>query len=686
MKPPKAKEQPPKPPAKNNFGIVCLALMLLTGVIYWQVHSFGFVNYDDTDYVSANPVVQRGLPLGNIRWAFTTGHASNWHPVTWLSHMMDCSLFGMRPGAHHGMNLIFHVANALLLFGLLKKFTGAFWRSAFVTALFALHPLHVESVAWISERKDVLSTFFLLLTLFAYSRYVNKTSASNYFLVLVLFALGLMAKPMLVTLPFVLLLLDFWPLKRTRKWPQLVLEKLPMFAMVIGSSIATYYAQKGYGAVQSVSQIPIADRFANAALSYLRYLEKTFWPRDLAIPYLNLGMPAWHVALAVILLVGISIAAFAFAKSRPWFFTGWFWYLGTLVPVIGIVQVGSQSMADRYTYIPLIGIFIVAAWGVAELTANIPYRKMILAGAAAIILAGCAVASWKQIQFWRNTETLFVRSTTVTKGNYFAHFNLGNYFRAQKRDEEAVAQYEAAVRAFPAYVGALNNLGNALAALGRTNEAAARFAEALKLSGGGDAMAHVNLGNSLQDAGKFDEAIAHYNEAIRANPNLVEAHNALAVALVRKEKIPEAIAEFEAALRINPNSADARRNLEITINKQSEAANDQGLQLAMAGKIPEALEQFREAVRINPKNASAHGNLGNALGALDKTEDAAKSFETSVTLNPSDSQTRFNFSIALSKLGRRDDAVAQLREALRLKPDFADARKLLDQTLKKSAP
>lgn len=684
MKPSKAKERPLEclpSPAPGQWPVY-VALAAATILLYWQVHSFEFVNYDDTDYVSANPTVQQGLSWKNIGWAFTTGHASNWHPVTWLSHMLDCALFGVKPGAHHLTNLFLHVANTLLLFGLLKKFTGAVWRSAFVAALFALHPLHVESVAWIAERKDVLSMLFFLLTLAAYFRYAKKPKPGSYVLVLVLFAVGLMAKPMLVTLPCVLLLLDFWPLKRARKWPTQVLEKLPMFAMVVGSSITTYFAQKGYGAVQSVSQIPVADRLANAALSYLRYLEKMLWPVDLAIPYIGLRLAAWHVALGAVFTCGISITALRLAKTRPYFLVGWSWYLGTLVPVIGFVQVGSQSMADRYTYIPLIGIFILLAWGINDLTRHWPNQKVILSTVAACVLLSCAVATWNQIQYWRNTEALFVHTTSVMKGNYFAHYNLGNRYFADGKMELAATQYEAAVRAKPGYANALNNLGNAFDRLGRTNEAAAAYEKALKLSGG-SVMARVNMANSLASSGKVDEAIRQYNEALRADPNSAEAHNGLGVAFANQKKFPEAISEFEAALKANPQFLDARRNLEITVKRKSEAANDRGLALAMGGKIADALPHFREAARINPQNASAYGNLGNALGVLDKTGEAAQAFETSVKLDPNDPQTRFNFSIALAKLGRRDDAIAQLREALRLKPDYAEAQKQLNALTQK---
>jgi len=459
---------------------VCFAIAAITAAVYWPVSKFGFVNYDDTAYVSENQTVKDGLTPDGIEWAFRTGFTGNWHPVTWLSLMLDCELFGANPGALHLVNLFFHIANSLLLLGLLKKLTGSFWQSAFVAALFALHPLHVESVAWISERKDVLSTFYLLLTLLAYSCYVKKTNAANYLLVLVLFALGLMSKPMLVTVPFVLLLLDFWPINRGGNLKRLVVEKIPMLVLVLVISAVTFFAQRDSGAVAEDSSI--VARFENAILSYGQYQVKTIWPQHLAIPYLfpeKFSSVAILVAGAVLML--ITKWAMVHAKRRPWFITGWLWYLVTLLPVIGLVQVGSQSMADRYTYIPLIGIFIVVAWGLKELVEARKNLRIVSILAAAASLAACAVVSSRQVTVWENTETLFGNTIVTTKNNYVAYFSLANELNKIGRFQDAVTNYEAALRIRADFPLAHNHLAIALVKLGRTNDAIAHLNEALRL-------------------------------------------------------------------------------------------------------------------------------------------------------------------------------------------------------------
>ena len=367
---------------------ICFSLVISILCIYWQVRHFSFVNYDDPQYVTANYAVQAGLAFENIRWAFTAVHANNWHPLTWLSHMLDCQIYGLDPGRHHLTNVLFHILNTLLLFLVFKKMTGALWKSAFVAALFALHPLHVESVVWVAERKDVLSTFFFMLTLWSYTRYVERTNLYNYLMVLLFFMLGLMTKPMLVTLPFVFLLLDYWPLQRfcfgssdsngqrSFYWG-LVWEKMPLFILSSASSVVTYLVQKSSGAVNSLAAIPFHVRIANALLSYVSYIEKMLWPEHLAVlyPYPNVILP-WKIVCAGLLLMMISVFIFRRLRSKPYLAVGWLWYLGTLVPVIGIVQVGAQAMADRYTYVPLIGIFFIAAWGGADLVTKWRFRKI----------------------------------------------------------------------------------------------------------------------------------------------------------------------------------------------------------------------------------------------------------------------------------------------------------------------
>ena len=407
---------------KHRDILVCLFLVMATLAVYWQVQNYDFVNFDDNDYVYDNRHVQDGLTLKSIIWAFTNIHASNWHPVTWLSHMMDYQLYGMNPGRHHLTNLLFHIANTLLLFLVFRKMTDSLWQSGFVAALFALHPLHVESVAWVSERKDVLSTFFWMLTMWSYIWYVEHPAVKRYILVVLFFALGLMSKPMLVTLPFVLLLLDFYPLNRFQSQQpkgsanaqqrsialRLILEKIPLFVLVAMSSAMTFYAQKHGKTVASLEVIPLKSRVANALVSYVSYIIKTIYPSKLAVLYPHPGiLPWWQIAGACLLLVTISFLAIRVVKQSPYFVVGWLWYLGTLVPVIGLVQVGIQSMADRYTYVPLIGIFIIIVWGIPELVAQWRYRKICLATLATVVLTILMAMTWKKVGYWKSSITLF---------------------------------------------------------------------------------------------------------------------------------------------------------------------------------------------------------------------------------------------------------------------------------------
>jgi protein O-mannosyl-transferase len=491
---------------KHRTILACLFLLVATFVVYYPVQNYDFVNYDDTDYVYKNRHVQDGLTWDSLPWALTTTHAGNWHPVTWVSHMLDCQFFGLKPGWHHLGNLIFHITNALLIFLILLSMTGDFWESSFVAGLFALHPLHVESVAWVAERKDVLSTLFFLLTIWSYIRWVKRPKTTWYLLVLFLLALGLMTKPMVVTLPFVLILIDYWPLKRLEIDPsdatriqiwqssqKLFLEKVPMFVLVALSSAATFYAQEHGGAVLSLDNLPLADRVGNAAVSYVNYIIKMIYPSQLAVlyPYPE-TLPWWQVTGALLLLVLTTFLAFKVVRKVPYFTVGWLWYVGTLVPVIGLLQVGSQSMADRYTYIPLIGIFIIIAWGIPELMSSLPGKKKWLVTAAAIVLSVLMALTQKQIQYWKNSITLFTHTLEVTSNNPISH----------------------------------NNLGNALFKKGQT-----------------------------------DDAIEHYLEALRIKPDYVDAHNNLAAAFFRKGNVELAIRHFKKAIQINPNYVDARNNL-----------------------------------------------------------------------------------------------------------------------------
>jgi len=457
---------------KHHDVLLCLFLVVLTLAVYRQVQNFDFVNFDDHMYITENRHVKEGLTLKSTIWAFTTIHAANWHPLTWLSHMLDCQFFGMNSGRHHLTNLFFHITNSLLLFFVFRKMTGSSWQSGFVAALFALHPLHVESVAWVSERKDVLSAFFWMLTMWSYVWYVEHPGINRYLLVLLFFILGLMAKPMLVTLPFVLLLLDFYPLSRFQFqqsddgnifqqrsiYLRLVLEKLPLFVLAAISSAVTLYAQKRGGAVMSLDVIPIKVRIANALVSYIKYIEKMIYPSELAVLYPFQGMlPWWEITGAGLLLVSISFLAIRVIKQSPYYAVGWLWYIGTLVPVIGLVQIGRQSMADRYTYIPLIGLFIVIAWGVPEIVAQWRHRKILLTIFATVLLSILMTVTWKHLRHWGNSITLFEHTLEVTSNNYLAHNNLGVALDIQGRTQEAIDHYLKALRIKPDYVEAHNN-------------------------------------------------------------------------------------------------------------------------------------------------------------------------------------------------------------------------------------
>jgi len=590
---------------------VSLALIAVNLIVYASVWHDDFVNYDDYQYVSENADVSGGLTWHGVAWAFTTGAAANWHPLTWLSHMLDVQLYGLNPGAHHLTNLLLHIANTLLLFGLLHRMTGALGRSAFVAGLFAVHPLHVESVAWVAERKDVLSTLFWMLTLWAYVAYVRKPRLRRYLVVLLFFALGLMAKPMLVTLPFVLLLLDFWPLGRmapgpnpagrwapSREWwatvVHLVWEKLPLLALSVASSIVTFVVQRRGGSVVSLDAIPLNLRLANALASYVAYIGKMLWPAHLAVlyPYAQ-SLPRWWIAGAFLGLIGTTVAVIWASRRHPYLPVGWLWYLGTLVPVIGLVQVGPQAMADRYTYIPLIGLFILVAWGVPDLLVRWRLRRIALPTAAGLVIAACAIAARGQVQYWESGTALWTHALEVTTGNYVAHTDLGVVLARQGRTDEAIREFREALRIKPGYADGHNKLGRALAEQGRLDEAIAHYTEALR-NDPASAEAHNNLGLALARQGKLDESTHEFLEALRIQPDSAEVHNNFGVVLAGQGRTDEAIHEFQEALRIKPDY---------------EAHYSLGIALAKQGRTDEAIHEFLEALRIKPDDQEARRSL-----------------------------------------------------------------------------
>jgi Flp pilus assembly protein TadD len=566
----------PKERGKTANWLTLLVALLLTAVtfgIYWPVVHHQFINFDDLGYIIQNPHVRAGFSWANVEWAFTSGYGSNWHPLTWLSHMLDCQLYSLNAGKHHLTNLLFHTANTVLLFLLLKRVTHTLWRSAFVAALFALHPMHVESVAWVAERKDMLSTFFFLLTLGAYHAYANsqvqssKSKVQNpksketiqshhssfwYCLALIFFALGLLSKPMLVTTPFVLLLLDFWPLCRFQPFEikNLVFEKLPFFALATTSSVVTYLVQEHGGAVAAISVLPLSQRIPNALLSYVAYLQKLFWPVDLANYYPpREAIPLWSSGGALLLLLVISGLTLLVIRKHPYVAMGWFWFLGTLVPVIGIVQVGLQSMADRYTYIPYIGLFIAITWGIwsffesqsekiarHERTANAPVGRskglhslssIGLTLAAFAVIASSCILTALQVHLWKDSETLYRHTLAVTGQNPITQGNLGTALLEMRRFDEAIDHFAEAVRLKPDYAEALNNWAFALALQGKPDEAVPKYRASLALKPK-NVRGHYTFGQALLLQGKHEEAIAEFTTALEVDPDFTPALNDLA--------------------------------------------------------------------------------------------------------------------------------------------------------------
>ncbi len=605
-------------------------LLIATLVVYAGVIEHEFVGLDDGAYVYENPHVLGGLTPEGVRWAFTTTHASNWHPLTWLSHMLDVELFGPEPGKQHGVNLLFHAVNTVFLFWILWRMTGAVWPSAAVAALFGLHPLHVESVAWVAERKDVLSTFFWLLTMWVYQRFVTSPGRGRYLLTLLAFALGLMAKPMLVTLPLVLLLLDYWPLGRPlSSWRRLLLEKLPFLALSGLSSVATVLAQGAGEAIITMQSAPLGLRVGNALVAYVSYMAKTLWPRELAVYYPHPGEISLAAAAgAGVLLAGITFAVLRAERRRSYLPVGWLWFVGTLVPVIGLVQVGEQAMADRYTYVPLIGLFLIVAWGARDWVLHWELPEWVVGAAGAIGLGALACQTFIQVGYWKNSETLFQHTLAVTRENSMAHTALANGLFHQDRWEEAVSHYQRALKIDPEY-----------------------------------ARAHYNLGVALARQGQPETSITHYAEAARLKPHHANYQVGYATALHRLGRVEEAIEHYGAALRIDPRQHDALNNL--------------GVAHMARGELEEAVDAYEQVLQIQPANASAQYNLGYALYLQGQYRSSVEHFEEALRLAPDDAETHFDLAETLLALGEHERAVPHYAETLRLDPSYPGARERL---------
>ena len=595
--------------------------------MFWQVHTFDFVNWDDATYLTENPVVQHGLSWANVGWALTTTHSPYWHPMTWLSHMLDVELFGMNPGAFHVTSLAIHLANTLLLFYLLRRMTGDVGRSAFVAAVFGVHPLHVESVAWLAERKDVLSTFFWMLTVLAYVRYCQRPRWPRYALILIAYACALMAKPMVVTLPLVLLLLDVWPLRRADQ--PAILEKLPLFVMAAAVSLLTFIVQTRVGAVANLAVLPLSTRIENAIGGYVAYVWKTVWPAHLAAFYPYRLLPPFGLAAAALILIAVTAAVVRLRRSQPALFVGWLWYVITVAPVIGLSQAGEQAMADRFVYVPMIGLLLMAAW----VRVTLPVRAK--AAAATVLVIALAVSAHAQAAHWQNSLALWEHAARVTDDNYIAYENMGQALREQGQLEAARARYEQALRLAPDNAPNLqavlfNDLGLVLTREGRRDEAASDFARAVALNPR-FAEAHNNYGDALAAAGRFDEAIPHFQQAIAAKPDFTEAEVGLGGALLSLRQGAAAAPHFRRALVLDPGLAEAHNGL--------------GAALAMTGDQAPARLEYEAALRLKPDLPTAHYNL------------------------------------AVLMLGQGDTAGARqhLSSALAIAPDYAPAAQLLNR-------
>lgn len=572
---------------RRKRALILVSLSLLALLVYVQVVNHEFLPYDDDRYITANPAVQQGLTLQSIVWAFTSAHASNWHPLTWISHMIDYELFGVNPAGHHLVNLLFHLINTLLLFLAFERMTGGFWQSVVVAALFALHPLHVESVAWAAERKDVLSMMFFALTLWAYARYVERPSRKKFAPVILFAVLGVISKPMLVTLPFVLLLLDYWPLRRIespqpelvgtwehpppKKWKNrgsllwaLVWEKFWLFVMAVAVSNITVRVQSFGGTVSAIESTPLTMRLSNAAISYVTYIRKMFWPNDLAVFYPHTGetISTLQSIGAALVLVGITVLVLWRTKRFRYLSVGWFWFLGTLVPVIGLVQVGAQALADRYTYIPLTGLFIMVAWGSSDLLAKVRYKTLLLGAAGVVAMVGLSFVAWKQVGKWQNGITLFEHTLSVTENNWVAHHNLGWELHQRGRLAEAQHHFEETLRIYPNLAIANYNLGRVHFDQGRNDDARRSFYQALSLDSSHQAT-HIAVGKMLERDSGEAAAISYYQQTLEAFPDLEEVHYELGMLLVEDGRQDEAAEHFRRTVKLNPFDKLARRQLEV---------------------------------------------------------------------------------------------------------------------------
>lgn len=660
---------------------IALAIVVVTGAVYWQVNAFSFLNYDDNVYITENPYVARGVTWDGIVAAFTVPQNAGWNPVATLTHMIDVDLFGLEPGPPHVINVFFHCSNSVVLFFLLFAMTRARWPSAFVAALFALHPLHVEPVAWLSSRKDVLSMHFMLMTMRFYIHYVERPNWKTSGLVIVHFLAALLSKPMVVTLPVLLLLLDYWPLGRLDATPvladkkrlalRLVREKIPLLVCSAIVSAITVIVQRAGGAVRNFGEYSWYERIGNALVSYVMYIWATIWPVHLAPHYPHPGaLPIWTVLGAAALLLLISIAVVLRMGKSPYLFTGWWWWIVSLLPVIGVIQIGSFARADRFTYMPHIGLFVMLAWGIAEVTRRVPQRNQVLAACAVIVLVPMTVATYQQVGYWRNSITLFTHTVDVSPHSSVAQNNLGVALmrradspRTQEGDLSSAEQHlREALSIAPAFVDAHNNLGIALLLQGKNEEAAEQFQQALELNPE-DPDALVNAANAQLGRGEIDEAIEKYRLAIDVMRSNVKAFHNLGVALAQQGDLDAAVESYRAAVALQPRDASLRASL----------ANG----LLLQRKYPEAATEALEAVKLDPENADAQYNLGMAQYTMNRIDEAIASLGAAVKLEPNFRDAQMNLAGALANAGRLDEAKRHFEEVLRIDPGNRQAEEAL---------
>jgi protein O-mannosyl-transferase len=705
-----------------NIGL-CLILIVCTIAVYGRMVGFDFIDYDDPTYVSNNQTVSQGLTWEGIKWAFTTSYAANWSPLTWLSFMSDREIFGSGAAGFHLTNVLLHIANTLLLFWVLKRYSNALYASFFVAAIFGLHPLHVESVAWVTERKDVLSTLFWMLTMLAYLRYLECRTVLRYMIMLVVFSLGLMAKPMLVTLPFVLLILDYWPLRRLSAssfrlgltklttshsgqansvespagssentpgvglhW--LIIEKIPLLILSVISSWVTFVAQKTGGSVVGLSIFPLDYRIGNALVSYCEYILKMFYPIGLAAfyPHSAAGLEDWKIAASIACLLTITVVVILLRNHR-YLLAGGLWYLGTLVPVVGIVQVGRQAMADRYTYIPLIGLFVMLVWFAADIIGKWRYRAVVVGITGTILISTLMVLTFKQVGYWRDTMTLFTHTVGITEDNYLAHSILATHYAHNGDFDKARSELGMAMGLKVNEIDVLYNIATCLAVLGRTDEAIVYYNKILAITPG-DSDTYIALASMETDKRNFERAIDLYRKGLKYHPERGDLHGQLGSLFYQMGQVDQAIPELETAVKLKEDSK-LYGNLGVAVSSKGQVQRaiecyEKAIQLdsfnaeahynfgnlyLAQDKPTQAADEYIKAIKIRPNYSKAYGNLGLALSFMGKYEDAVEKFHNAINLDPNNVEARFNLAASLADKGLIDEPVEQLRKILELLPD-----------------